>query len=182
MDIDVRIISATNRNLEDMIADNSFREDLYYRLNIIPIHIPPLRAREGDIEKLTRYFVEDICRNNEREVLPISETAMKKLKSYNWPGNIRELKNVLERAVFVTERVITDQDIILDNNKPVMPQKENSTKCGYEYPVDLPAKLRDIELEYIVDAVEEFGSYRKAAQNLNISHTSLTMKYKERKL
>ncbi len=88
----------------------------------------------------------------------------------------------MERAVFVTERVITDQDIILDNNKPVMPQKENSTKCGYEYPVDLPAKLRDIELEYIVDAVEEFGSYRKAAQNLNISHTSLTMKYKERKL
>lgn len=182
MDIDVRIISATNRNLEEMIADNSFREDLYYRLNIIPIHIPPLRAREGDVEKLTRYFVEDICRNNERETLPISETAMKKLKSYNWPGNIRELKNVLERAVFMTERVITDQDIILDNKKPVTPQKENNVKAGHEYPVDLPAKLRDIEMEYIVGAVEEFGSCRKAAQNLNISHTSLTMKYKERKL
>ena len=181
MDIDVRIISATNRSLEDMIEDNSFREDLYYRLNIIPIHIPPLRAREGDIERLTRFFVEDICKNNEREVLPVSEAAIQKLETYSWPGNIRELKNVLERAVFMSTHIITEQDILLDNNKTLTPQRQQvRNEANYEYPVDLPAKLRDLEMKYIIDAVGHFGSYRKAARNLNISHTSLTNKYKER--
>lgn len=181
MDIDVRIISATNRSLEDMIEDNSFREDLYYRLNIIPIHIPPLRAREGDIERLTRFFVEDICKNNEREVLPVSEAAIQKLETYSWPGNIRELKNVLERAVFMSTHIITEQDILLDNNKTLTPQRQQvRNEADYEYPVDLPAKLRDLEMKYIIDAVGHFGSYRKAARNLNISHTSLTNKYKER--
>lgn len=178
--IDVRLISATNRNLEKMISEKTFREDLYYRLNIIPIFIPPLRDREGDIEIMTRYLIKEICGNNNKEVVDITPAAMSKLNSFNWPGNIRELNNVLERAIFVSGDKIEAQNIIIDYRQAIDPYDYSNNIEGDEdeFPIDLPEKIRNLEKFYIQKAVKEFGSYRKAASNLNISHTSLISKSK----
>jgi transcriptional regulator with PAS, ATPase and Fis domain len=95
--IDVRVIAATNRNLQDKIADNSFREDLYYRVNVFPIHIPPLRQRTDDIPTLAAYFLDTFSRAFGRDFHEVSSEASELMKLYKWPGNIRELRNVIER-------------------------------------------------------------------------------------
>lgn len=183
IDIDVRILSATNRNLEEMIRDKSFREDLYYRLNIIPIFIPPLRDRDGDIERMTYYLISDICKNSNRTEMPVSQGAMDKLVNFNWPGNVRELNNVLERAIFVAEGMIQEKDIILDYHQLMYPKKsgKHNKNKKTEFPIDLPKIIKDLEYGYIEKAVKEFGSYRKAAANLKISHTSLINKVNQHK-
>ncbi len=97
--VDVRIISTSNRDLKSAIADKVFREDLYYRLNVVPIHLPPLRERKEDILPLSRYFLDKCCRENSKKRKKLSPAAEKKLMEYAWPGNIRELANVIERVV-----------------------------------------------------------------------------------
>lgn len=97
IDIDVRVIAATNRNLQQRIAERTFREDLYYRLNVIPIHLPPLRERSDDIEPLTNYFLDTMSRNFGKNFSSIAPDALLYLKRYPWPGNIRELRNIIER-------------------------------------------------------------------------------------
>jgi DNA-binding NtrC family response regulator len=97
--IDVRLVAATHRELEDMVARGSFRQDLYYRLNGVSLHIPPLRERVLEIPRLANEFVVRFCRESKRPILPISDAALAVLKSYAWPGNVRELRNVIERAV-----------------------------------------------------------------------------------
>lgn len=101
--VDVRLISTTNRNLKEAIAEKIFREDLYYRLNVIPIHLPPLRDRRDDILPLSSYFLEKFCIENRKKIKTFSKAAEKKLLAYNWPGNIRELTNVLERIVVLDQ-------------------------------------------------------------------------------
>lgn len=100
--VDVRLVAATNRNLEKMIADDRFRSDLYYRLNVFPIQIPPLRQRPEDIPLLVRYFTQKYARRMEKEIESVPTTSMKKLTRWHWPGNIRELENLIERAVILT--------------------------------------------------------------------------------
>ncbi|HEY7616903.1 MAG TPA: sigma 54-interacting transcriptional regulator, partial [Terriglobales bacterium] len=100
--VDVRLVAATNRNLEQMIAEGKFRSDLYYRLNVFPIHIPPLRERPEDIPLLMRYFTQKHARRMEKQIESIPAAAMKKLTRWHWPGNIRELENLIERAVILT--------------------------------------------------------------------------------
>jgi DNA-binding NtrC family response regulator len=100
--VDIRLVAATNKDLEEQIRKGLFREDLYYRLNVIEVKIPPLRERREDIEVLARHFVEKYCRENNKRVVGISEEAMAALLSYPWPGNIRELRNVIERAVVLS--------------------------------------------------------------------------------
>jgi len=95
--IDVRVIAATNRNLQDKIADGSFREDLFYRINVFPIHIPPLRERTDDIPALASYFLDSFSRAFGRDFRDVSADASELMKQYKWPGNIRELRNVIER-------------------------------------------------------------------------------------
>jgi two-component system, NtrC family, response regulator AtoC len=97
--VDVRLISTSNRNLKEAIQEKIFREDLYYRLNVIPIHLPPLRERKEDILPLTAYFIEKFCLENKKQIKNLTKNAEKKLLNYPWPGNIRELANVLERVV-----------------------------------------------------------------------------------
>ena len=109
--VDVRIIAATNKNLRDEIKEKNFREDLYHRLNVIPIQVPPLRERREDIPLLVDYFLKQVCVKNKLPAKEIDEEAVEVLKSYSWPGNIRELRNAVERlAIFVKER-ITKQDV-----------------------------------------------------------------------
>ncbi|MBI3543894.1 MAG: sigma-54-dependent Fis family transcriptional regulator, partial [Deltaproteobacteria bacterium] len=102
VEVNVRIIAATNRNLEEMIKKGEFREDLFYRLNVLPIYLPPLRERKDDIESLAMYFVEKFNQTHRKNIKVINAAAMSLLKGYNWPGNIRELENVIEHA-FVIE-------------------------------------------------------------------------------
>src|SRR6267378_4435205 len=100
--VDVRLVAATNRDLDRMIEDREFRSDLYYRLNVFPIRIPPLRERPEDVPLLVRYFTQKYGRLMDKQILSIPAAAMKKLSSWHWPGNIRELENFIERAVILT--------------------------------------------------------------------------------
>jgi DNA-binding NtrC family response regulator len=101
--VDVRVVAATNRNLKQRVAERQFREDLYFRLSVFPIQIPPLRDRGDDVLILARHFVEKFCRDLNKKALTLSESAIEDLKAYAWPGNVRELQNCIERAVILTE-------------------------------------------------------------------------------
>ena len=101
--LDVRLISATNVDLQQKVRNGLFREDLYYRLNVIPIHLPSLKERRGDIPQLARYFMEKICNEMNRPVMNISKEAMEALEAYEWPGNVREMENIIERTVALTD-------------------------------------------------------------------------------
>ena len=121
--VDMRLIAATNRNLERMVSDKTFREDLYYRLNVVPIHMPPLRERKGDVTVLANYFLAMFNREFRKQLQGISADALAKLNAYPWPGNIRELRNVMERAILLNEGPwIEKGDIVLGRanfNTPV---------------------------------------------------------------
>jgi formate hydrogenlyase transcriptional activator len=100
--IDVRLVAATNRDLEKMMENRAFRSDLYYRLNVFPIRIPPLRERPGDIPLLVRYFTQKYSRRMQKQIESIPAAALRKLSGWHWPGNIRELENFIERSVILT--------------------------------------------------------------------------------
>ncbi len=107
--VDVRVISATNRNIEDEVREKRFREDLFYRLNVIPIHVPPLRDRKEDIHYLIDYFMNEFSIDMGKEMPALNEEAIKLLVDYEWPGNVRELKNLIQRLLFYDEKIITPQ-------------------------------------------------------------------------
>jgi DNA-binding NtrC family response regulator len=111
INVDVRIIAATNKNLKKEIEEGNFREDLYHRLSVIPMHVPPLRERKEDIADLTQHFIAKICEEQGRQAIEISEEAVEKLKEYKWTGNIRELRNVIERLVILSDKVIRKEDV-----------------------------------------------------------------------
>ncbi len=110
--VDVRIVAATNRDLEAEVAGGRFREDLYYRLNVIPLHLPPLRERGGDVLVLARHFLNHFCGKKKRPVLILDDDARRVLSAYTWPGNVRELENFMERlSILVDENVVCPQDL-----------------------------------------------------------------------
>jgi two-component system, NtrC family, nitrogen regulation response regulator NtrX len=111
--VNVRVIAATNKDLKDEIARKNFREDLYHRLNVIPIHVPPLNSRIEDIPLLAEHFINDICSNQGRPALKINSGAIKELQKITWTGNIRELRNVVERLVILCDKEITAKDVLL---------------------------------------------------------------------
>ncbi len=102
IEVDVRVIAATNKDLEKEISDGNFREDFYYRLNVIPFYVPPLRARQADIARLATHFLEYFCSKESREIKSLDEEAMQAITNYSWPGNVRELKNLIERLVIMS--------------------------------------------------------------------------------
>ena len=170
--VDIRIIAATNRNLENMIGEGKFREDLYFRLNVFPLNIPPLRERPEDLEVLVKHFVEIFAQRWGTETIKLTESALNKLKSYRWPGNVRELQNVIERALTLAESgVIEAKDIILDH-----PQKSKFTAQTLEEAVN------HVEKEMIEKALKSFPSIRQAAKSLGVTHTTLRNKIKKLKL
>jgi PAS domain S-box-containing protein len=116
--VDVRIVAATNRHLSECVKAGSFREDLYYRLAVFPITIPPLRERDGDVEALARVFLEKYARQLGRSFAPLSEPTLAKLRAYAWPGNVRELENVIERGVIVSKSRVFDVDLALPEPSP----------------------------------------------------------------
>ena len=116
--VDVRVIAATNRNLEELIVDGSFREDLFYRLSVFPVDVPPLRERGDDVVQLAQHFLEQTCKDFGREVLTLTRTQSANLRAYDWPGNVRELKNVIERAVILSQGKVLRLDLSMPGLRP----------------------------------------------------------------
>ena len=170
---DVRVITATNRDLENLIAERTFRRDLYYRLNVFTIHIPPLRERRADILLLADHFVEKYSKANHKYIRRISTPAIDMLMSYHWPGNVRELENVIERAV-----LMSDDDVIHGYHLP--PTLQTAEESGTAYVGSLEATLDNVERELIVDTLKSSrGNMAKAARDLGITERVMGLRVKK---
>ncbi len=174
--IDARIISATNKNLQNLVEEGKFREDLYYRLNVVEIDLPPLRERKEDILLLVNKFIKEICEENNREPLKISKEAMDVLQRYTWKGNIRELKNTIENIVVLSTGDIIDKDDI-----PVyIVESSQHISVDEEYPLDLNKAISKLEVKTIKVALSMTnGNKAKAAKILNIPRTTLYYKIEQ---
>ena len=174
--VNVRVVAATNKDLSKEVASERFRQDLYYRLNVIAIHLPPLRERLQDIPLLAAHFLQKYARENRKEITAIQQEAIEHLMRYDWPGNVRELENVIERAVVLTKgSTITLADLYLEEQQAKAPLNTN------EYFV-LPARstLAQIEREAIIQALRHTEGNREAtARLLNIGPATLYRKFKE---
>src|SRR5215469_16660552 len=165
--VDVRLVAATNRNLEQMVSDKQFREDLYFRLNVFPIRIPPLRERKRDIPLLVRHYVEKYAQRMNKRIETITEETMATLCRYSWPGNVRELQNFVERAVILTRGSVLQ--IPMDDLKTSTP-----------IPSDTSGTLEDLERQRILQVLQETGSViggpKGAAARLGLKRTTLLSK------
>jgi Nif-specific regulatory protein len=160
---DVRVIAATNRDLEQLINEGTFRQDLYYRLNVFPIHIPPMRERKTDIPLLADFFVEKYSNANGKNIRRISTPAIDMLMSYHWPGNVRELENCIERAV-----LLSSNGVIHGRHLP--PTLQTAEASGTTHKGTLEATLENYERDLLVDALKASrGNKAKAARALGIT-------------
>jgi DNA-binding NtrC family response regulator len=183
--VDVRIIAATNQNLDQMVVSKAFREDLYYRLSVIPIILPPLREREADIGLLLNSFLEKFNKSKQRKVQGFDKQVMEILTNYEWPGNVRELENLVERLVIIKgSGVLTFQDL---------PEKYRGGRAAaavqgeqMTLPADgfcLNSAVEEFENRLILQALEKSGGNKKeAAELLNLKRTTLIEKLKKKKL
>jgi Nif-specific regulatory protein len=172
--IDVRVIAATNRNLEEAIKKGAFREDLYYRLNVVTISLPPLRERKEDIPLLLEYFLKKYSEENKKEVRSLSRESKDLLLKYDYPGNVRELENIIERAVVLGRgETITSQDLPLN-------LRESRTEMALvqaRQAHSLPETLETLERQLIIGALERNGGVQtRAAEELGISERVLRYK------
>ena len=171
--VDVRVIAATNRNLEELIRSGLFREDLYYRLNIFPITVPPLRERKTDILLLADYFVEKYNAANHKGIRRISTTSIDMLMRYHWPGNVRELQNCMERAV-----ILSEDNVIHGYHLP--PTLQTAESSGTPYTGSLQQKLDAIEKEMIMEALKRTqGNMSRAAVQLGLSDRIMGLRIKK---
>ena len=191
--VDVRVVAATNRDLSQMVEDGTFRNDLYYRISVIPIEMPPLRARTSDIPDLVRHFMEKYSAAANRPVLEVSEEAMRYLESYDWPGNVRELENTIERAVALEHGRIAGLDRRREDNGPPTGQTDRRIRPEWlperilkfkprtvtdldlpEAGIDLEGYLAQLEKDYIIRALQRTnGNQTRAAEILKMSVRSL---------
>ena len=182
VEVDVRILAATNKDLERAVAENEFREDLFYRLNVIPIHVPPLREREGDIALLIQHFLKQHCLKKTIAQKQMSAAAIESLEQYDWPGNVRELQNVIERLVILTD---TDEIQIHDLPKRMQaaqPIEIRRTDLGADG-INLKETLDDLENRLILDALQRAGGVKnKAAKLLGLNRTTLIEKMKKKQI
>lgn len=176
--IDVRIIAATNKNLETMVKNGSFREDLYYRLNVIPIKLPSLRERRGDIPLLINYMIDEYSHKLEKEILGIDENAKQLLINYSWPGNIRELQNVIEYSINMSQSKVLTLDSM---PKSIMNIDYDKKEEGTEE----IRTLEELEIREIKKALIKYKDYKKdkelAAKSLGISRATLYRKLEKYK-
>src|ERR1700690_841964 len=178
IDVDVRVITATNKNLEKAIIDGEFREDLFYRLSVIPIHVPSLRERREDIPLLARHFLEQFRKSMEKPVEAISPQAMRRLETYDWPGNVRELENTIERAVALESGPEISTAVLPDRVAgTISPAPSGAGQTdGLQLPpegVDFERVVADTEKRYLQAALEKSNGVRtQAAEFLKISYRS----------
>jgi len=170
--INVRIIAATNRNLEELVAEGKFRKDLFYRLNVIKIELPPLRERKEDIPYLVDLFIKKFSRRDGKLVKGITKNALSYLLKYDYPGNVRELENIIERAI-----VIGDKNVIDVEDLPVFVLTGDKRNIPDRLP--LPERLKEIERKMIKEALERnYFNQRKTAEDLGISESTLRYRMK----
>ncbi|MGD0956909.1 MAG: sigma-54 dependent transcriptional regulator [Candidatus Acidiferrales bacterium] len=178
-DVDVRVIAATNKDLEKEIAEERFREDLYYRLSVIPIHLPPLRERREDIPLLAREFLERFSKSMGKNVDGIDPEAMRRLEVYDWPGNVRELENTIERAVAlesgnrVSTEALPDRIRSHSQGSMVLPPHNGNGATLPQEGLNLEEHIQQIERSYLLAALEQSGGVRtQAAGLLKMSYRS----------
>jgi Nif-specific regulatory protein len=172
----VRLIAATNRNLEEMIEKGEFRRDLYYRLNVYPIHVPPLRSRQTDIIPLADYFVEKYARTQKKDIKRITTPAIDLLISYHWPGNVRELENCIERAVLLSEDNIIHSYHLPPSLQMADPGRQKSKGS-------LQSILESMEKELIIDALKTCrGNMTKASRDLGLTERIMGLRMKKYKI
>lgn len=198
--VDVRLISATNKRLEELISEGSFREDLYYRLNVFPVSLPLLHKRKGDIQTLAVHFIQKICKKEQRDVKALTTNAVMLLNSYHWPGNVRQLENVVLRAVILSDgEMITEKDFpqvkddidrIASENK-----KHNRRIDDLKRTLEIPKEFHNISIYddkadvYEIDYIEQMmikyafirydGKMTEIARRLKIGRSTLYRKVEE---
>jgi DNA-binding NtrC family response regulator len=178
--VDVRIMAATSSNLEEMVKEGTFREDLYYRLNVIPINLPPLRERREDVPLLVQRFVEHFCATHKLELKTMSPQVMKALMGYEWPGNVRQLENIVERMVALTGK----RTVILPTDLPS--EIQNRDSLNFVPLIEIPEEginfqniVTDMERELILQSLRKTNGNKKlAAKLLNLKRTTLIEKIK----
>jgi two-component system response regulator HydG len=175
--VDVRILGATNRNLEDDVAEGKFREDLYYRLNVVTVDVPPLRDRQDDTPLLAQHFLKRYTEKNRKPVKGFSPTAMDILLKYDWPGNVRELENAVERSV-----ILLNGDYITEKELPLNLTRSYSDESNWvaAQPVNAePRPLEEVEKEAILAALDASGGNKsETARRLGINRKTLHKKLK----
>ncbi|MCP3985404.1 MAG: sigma-54-dependent Fis family transcriptional regulator [bacterium] len=176
LDVDVRVIAATNKNLEKEIQDGTFREDLYYRLNVIPFHVPPLRERKGDIPTLASAFAEDFCSESGSAPKEIAARAMNLLQAYPWPGNVRELRNLIERLV-----LMTPGPRIRDRDLPEEIRAGGRSEANDE--LTLEEARKEFERRFLVERLEENDwNISRTAESIGMARESLSRKLRTFKI
>ena len=175
--IDVRVIAATNRKLEKMIEEKTFREDLYYRLMVFPINIPSLRERRRDIQPLAEYFLKEL-NEKYKEKKHFSENCIMILENYQWPGNVRELKNIVERAFIISkdDEITTESIPITDANTHMNKYQKNKEKLAVDTDKPLEEAIRELEIIYMDKAFKKYGNVRDAAESLGMSASTFVRK------
>ncbi len=191
--VDVRVLAATNKNLEKLTQEGKFREDLYYRLNVIPLHLPPLRSRPEDIPLLVDHFITEFSKKRKRNPFVFSGDAMKCLLSYHWPGNVRELENLIERlTILVRNDTIQVTDLpekfyacmpVQSGQDPAPSVSVATSRPAADIPetgVDLGSLVSNLEKDLILKALSKSGGVKsKAAQFLGLNRTTLLEKMKK---
>jgi DNA-binding NtrC family response regulator len=174
--VDVRIIAATNVDLRQLVKEGRFREDLYYRLNVISIDLPPLRSRREDIPLLVEFFLDKFAQENERAVRQISPEALRCLMDYNWPGNVRELENVMERAVVLSSGSVVGVDLVPDN---IVGRSSGLQLLEHRPDASLFELVEECERRLIVDMLEKCNwNQTEAAEKFRIPLSTLNQKIK----
>ncbi len=176
--VDLRFIAATNKDIEERVVGGQFREDLYYRLNVVNINVPPLRERGDDIFLLAGHFLNESADEAGKEIREFSEDARDRLKKYSWPGNVRELENAVQRAVALAEEKVIDADLLFENTGNI--PSTSSPSSSLELPdggLDIEKRLKEIEKDYIQQALDRTeGNIKKASSLLGLSYRSLRYK------
>jgi len=172
--VDVRVVATTNRNLAGEIEKGNFREDLYYRLNVIPIQIPTLSQRKEDIPDLVAHFIEKYNKENEKNIQGLTEKALEKLMKYNWPDNIRELENYIERAIVIC------QDVLITESHLPLDILSNDSRGSQNNAIQVGTTVRELEKQLILKTLEAHnGNRTTAADILGISARTLRNKLHE---
>jgi len=186
--VDVRVIAATNRTLDQEVHEKRFREDLYYRLNVVTLYLPPLRERREDIPELVEHFVRRFARENEKSIVRVAREAMDTLVSFSWPGNVRELENCIERAVVMTESVVIQhKDLPQNIRDKVVPryfeERFNGSSNPESHEHNLSGSVKQLETRMIQKALSECGgNFRRAAKLLGVTERILGYKAKKYKI
>ena len=178
IEVDVRVIAATNKNLEEEIKKGNFREDLYYRLNVVPIHVPPLRSRKEDIPILANYFLNKFSFEKDGKSRKLTDAAIDVLKNYHWPGNVRELKNLMERVVILVDKEEIDEHDILKHLKLEKDFSQDIDSIINKFS-NLSEAVKFFEKKFIETKIRENnGNISKTAKEIGMTRRNLYRKIK----